>query len=339
MKKHILIIATLLIATTSLARHVRSFSLRYGHPRMLTNSLYKQLKVLDLRKDENIGYIKTGAFNNTAPLVTDKPLPELLSEHFSNLLAADPAKGDDLVFALYDFKIEEPIYGEIGTFYIDGDFYGGNGVSGYHFLGSVDSFFEVSSGIDVTTQVINTADLVTTRIMVNYSEMTAKPGDTTIFTKVQIPEKRKNDNLKYPIYKTGTFKRGIYYGVNDFINHTPIDTPLIGIASAIGDEQHISFYYEKPDGRKGEKLDCETFFAIYDGTDWAASNGKYCVKMTYTDGNFYAIQTSAGLQDPHAGHNFGVIGSAIGARHAKHLNYRSRFDPRKKRFGPFKRLN
>ncbi len=337
MYKYTLMTIALCISSTLFAQPTRIF--QFSKPDTTIKTQYSHLRVIDKRtKTDNIGFIKTGPFNRTTDVITDKPVAALLEAYYNQLIPNGATGNNELVLVLYGIKMEDrPINSEMGTFYFDGDFYSySNGR--YTFMGKVDSLFEVSSGFDVTQQVLDAARYVVTDLLIQYATKAADEHAPAM-TEEEVLQRRIKANLKYPIYSAKQFKKGIYLTEDNFLNNEPLDTPLAVTYLSKGEYARMTFYYLNAKGKKGERIDEDSYFAIYDGTEWAVSDKKYAVIMTYRDSNFFAARRMKGLaNNTGAAVMFGLAGALISSGVKGNGEYKCMFDPEIKDFRPYKRI-
>ncbi|XZF15870.1 hypothetical protein ACTHGU_07015 [Chitinophagaceae bacterium MMS25-I14] len=329
----------LLYAFSSSAQHTYTFFMD-STARNIEHSYCDRLHVADMRSDQkDLGYLRTGAFNRLTPIETEQSLDKLLSSYFTNNIHPTSADHYELLLVLYDMHMEDrPNGDELGTFYFNGDFFQGN-EGRYKMVAHIDSIFEVRSGWDVSKDLINLSRKKTGHFIANAAAATAS-GDKT-YTLGEAKLKRKTDNEQYPIYNTGgSFKKGIYLTMNDFINNTPLDTPFVSEIYFNSGVKQYAYHYQKPNGHKGSKIHPDELFAIYDGQQWTISNKYYFTKMKYENGAFITQRYFKGLaNNAGAAAMFGLIGVIATSGNQKGTGlYEAHFDPELKDFVPFKRI-
>ncbi len=300
------------------------------------HSYYEKLHVIDVRREKaNVGYIKTGGFNRRAALITAAPLPELLSDYYAKAVCKGSKENKELLLVVRDLKVAEPTSGEVGTVHIEFDCFGGNDDQ-YAFIGKCDSFFEMSSGIDISKGIERAAQVVTGALIRKWAG-TNIYADAPQVTTDQAIRRRESEHRKYPIYAMDSFKRGIYVTERDFLNGIAVDTMLVEVSDNQSESRHVNFYYDKKVGKRGTRLDPDAFFAIYDGHDWYLSHEKYATLMHASDREFYAELSMKGIANTAGGAlMFGVIGGMIAGSQKQH--YLCKFDPDTHHFRPVSRL-
>ncbi|MCD6064797.1 MAG: hypothetical protein K0R82_2708, partial [Flavipsychrobacter sp.] len=271
------------------------------------NATYARLRVIDMRsKKGNIGELNTGALNRIKPIVTEKPLPELFSSYYSRMITGNRNEGTELLLVLYHFEIiDRANGGEIGTFYFDGDFFGGSN-NKYAFLGKVDSIYEVTSGWDVTQVLLRSTKTKIGSLLSRYALHRLSKDNN--FTEQQTLGRREQAKQQYPIYNSPGFQKGIYYTIDQFLNNTPIDTPFIKSVQQPWDgKKQTYFYYPNSKGKKGKLIKADTYFAIYDGEEWSVPGHFYAETMRFKNGEFYANISFRGVSDKATATAAGVI--------------------------------
>lgn len=327
--------------------HSRQFYFRLNStPLIPSPTQCKILKVIDTRADKgSIGYIRPGAFDTYATLITDTTLAEFLQRYYQTLAKG---KGEhELLMVLYDMWVEDtPIDQEIGTFYLNADFFIGEN-DDYKFVRKVDSLYE-AAGKDPTRALQEMARNKIEALLAHNGS--AKYVDTDkSYTEAEAISKREIDKHVFSIYQTKEFKRGVYYTVEQFLQNAPSDTDFVvsDILFSIDVPRKISFYYANSKGKKGEPMIDGSFFAIYSGKQWYVSNP--AMRMKFEDGEFYATRYLNGINNVSGaaiGGIFGGVGGAIIGGIATSKNgtpawvlYKTRFDPITKQFLPIKRVN
>ncbi len=318
--------------------------------------LYDNVRVIDMRKDKtSLGYIRKGALDRYESITTEKPFDQYLSMYYSGLLSSKTT--EELVILIYSFNIEDkPIEDEVGTIYIDADFYGGSNGK-YYFVGNVDSLYEVGSITDVTKKLLRAAEHVLKGVVVDFAG-TEKSANFDVYDLSAMKNRRQAERQKYPIYNAVSFKQGIYYTKKDFLYNNPVDTPFVRAFISSGNSGHNVFHYLDKKGKKDATIEGRDFFAIYDDGKWFSGRGEYAVKMEYTDGDFYAVKQYRGLGNEKRNAmvmSGGALGGAIGAsiiiavyapkaagdKHPHYTSigsYEAKFDPLQQKFKPIKRL-
>lgn len=325
-----------------------TFTVPFDTVSHITKSRYSTLKVLDMRSNkQDIGYVKTGMFSKVRKAVTEKSLDTCLSLCFEKMLSTANKDEGELMLVLYHFKIEDQPKGtSMGTFYFDGDFYGRH-TGEYKFLGKVDSLYELRAAFDATSKLLNATPMKICDLLSRFAIL--KENDDKYFSVQEALNRRETEKQKYPIYRTKEFKKGIYYTVDQFINNQPVDTPIIKEESFSGEKKEMAYHYANKKGRKGKRVEENSFFALYDGSTWATGINGHCEAMFFEDGDFYAKKWLKGLRNNDdvllgAGALFGVAG-VLAAEAASGNDkktgdalYRAKFDPTTKKFIPVSRL-
>lgn len=309
-------------------------------------SWFNHIKVIDNRTDKkDIGYTRNGAFNAKHQLVTALPLNEELATFVNDKLdSADKGDGQLLV-VLNDFMIEDrPTGDELGTFYLNCYFFSGHDDQ-YRYAGTIDQITECASKWDVTKKLIKRIQYEVWNIFQSLANDTPLHFSEQIYTEAQARDFMNLEHEAYPIYKTEIFKKGVYFTMEDFLNHHPCDTPFVErVFQTDGGSSHY-FYYENKKGKKGDKI--KKAFAIYNGKDWYTSDVDRAVKMKFEYGNFYTRKYFSGLKADNTtavmGAMFGVVGALAtmgtsAAHDSKNCYYEARLNPAEKKFYPVKRL-
>jgi hypothetical protein len=346
MPKLIPLIFFMLFATIAVAQQTQEFT--FDKTDTLLHCRYSSLKAVDLRIDKgDMGYVRPGARDKSVRLTTAIPLDEYISVFFSKLLAA--GSKSELVVLIYGFRVEDKPGGEeIGTIYLDLDFYAGDD-GRYSFLGTVDTLYEIGNKRDVTERLLAyTQYMLADGILafINSAPAVGAPA----FTWEQIKEKRKSDMAKYPVYNTADFKKGIYVTARDFIDGTPLDTPFEKGLISSGNTAYSVFFYLNEKGKKGKQINVKKYFAVYDKAGWFCGGGDRPVKMEHRDGQFYTTLQMDGFSvkpppdlrshSPNGGIyiNLGNLFSDETEMFPSVCNYEVRFDPAALRFTRIRKL-
>lgn len=311
-------------------------------------SNYARLRVLDMRTNKDrLGYITTGAFQRSADLVTEDPFDKTLTSYFKKMVkaAGNMDSEAEMVMVVYDIVIEDKIAGQdIATFFMDADFYGGY-KGKYQYLGTMDSLYELSSSTDVTKKLLKGAR---EKIPATLAFYATQKGSGAYLSEDQLINKRTADRQHYEAYKNqDLIKPGIYLNIEQFINNTPIDTPVeVKEINSNATGYRISAYYPKSrENKKSNIIHAKDVFAVYDGKMLVCSDRWMFTKLKYDEGDFYAVQHFAGVTAPGnaamAGVMFGLVGAAIVAAadpdSKGSIAYYSKLIPNKKRFIPIRR--
>ncbi len=315
------------------AEHTRTFKFRADTTWLTT--VYKHLKVVDLRKEKDLGFVKTGIGNRKTTLITEQSLDAELVHYYDRIRKPDGNTFDELVLILYELRVEEPTAGPIGTFCIDAAFFGGD-KGKYSLLGKVDTFFEDVDLIDLTYRIVDDAHDYLDYLLLKYAIREPFRYDAVVMDSSAIRSWRVTKQSECPILNAAPFTRGIYRTVDDFMNNHVSEAELTEEYKMDGGDQKYTFYHVQKNGRKGAKLEEGEYFAIYDGTTWLIQNGNYARLMNFNDGAFTAKLQLTGVRNPIW--FFGIIG-AIASRDSKtKAIYECRFDPTIKHFRPYRRL-
>jgi hypothetical protein len=299
-----------------------------------------------------------GSRDRSTPIMTATPLPEMLTEYYSQMLAGARNDQIELVLVVYHFEItDKATGGEVGSFYFDGDFFGSSN-NKYVFLGKADSLYMIpASGWDVTRELLLGAKRNTSAMLATYAAQQLKRNYD--LSEQSVMERRQQLKNLYPIYQTKEYKKGVYYTVEQFLNNNPVDTPFVKSVEYPWDgKREIYYHYAKANGKKGKALKGNTYFAIYDGEEWAVPVESYAQTMHFRNGEFYAnvllqlagapLTTGSGAAVGGAvgglaggivgGVIGGVVGGAIEANTSGGSVYKARFDPESRVFVPQKFL-
>lgn len=257
---------------------------------------YARLKVVDARNNkQELGYILTGQFDKHCRILPEYELGAMLSDHYSKILEQADVNGNELLLILHSIGIVEGKSRTnnrfsnnnipFGMLHFSGDFFIGNNNS-YHFVGSVDSAWRINKiktqllG-DISNSILTTTTSKITNLLLQYGNSTYTVSDN-VYTIASASTKRANEKRNFPIYTTTSFKKGIYYTADQFIQHSPADTIFERSYSAAkipGQPPH-TYGFQYPDGKK-----VTDYFAIYDGTQWYLKHDKI---MLCEQREFYA---------------------------------------------------
>ncbi|RYE25492.1 MAG: hypothetical protein EOP51_03925 [Sphingobacteriales bacterium] len=296
------------------------------------------LKVIDLRRQkEIIGIIRKSKFGVDIQVIPDRQLDVMLQDYYNIHLRSDIATGNNqLLLVLYTLSIEDYLSPQC---YFNGDLFIGNNGK-YLFAGTIDSIFETLSKakhIGSNSRPIELGQNAIDGILSRFGSLT-NVDTTTVYDEAHAVTKRKDEKAPYPIYNA-KFKKGIYYTVDQFLQNEPIDTPILVKERYKG---ALFFNYVKTDGKKGKKIDGNSFFAIYSGDQWYLSGPDHSVNMVYETGEFYAPRWYYAIVYG-VGNNYGAgLGPFIISEMEKKQGiylwgyFKARFVPATKQFIPVK---
>ena len=349
-RSHRLLVLFAFSFCVSISLRAQKYTLRFDTVfHTIRQASYGKLRVIDLRANkESLGELKTGAFNRSKSIVTEQPLPEVLASYYDRMLAGPSNEHIELLLVVHGLKIEDQANnGQIGTFYLDVDLFGGHR-NRYVFLSKIDSLYEATSGFDVSALLLHSVKQKMSSILQQHGSQRLRHIKDYVLDEEQVLTRRQQVRSEFPVYQAKYFKKGVYYTMEQFLNNSPVDTPFMKSVRETNWEgiQEEYFYYTNEKGQRSSEMKPKTFFAIYDGEAWSLSGMDYAQPMEFIRGDFYADMEFRGVLDgtgaTTASMMGGLIGAAIEARMGKtHYTmglYRSRFDPERKAFSPQQRL-
>jgi hypothetical protein len=255
----------------------------------------------------------------------------------------------ELLLVLYDFQIQDRANnGEIGTFYLDVDVFGGYR-NKFVYLSKVDSIYEATSGFNVSGLLLNLVKQKMSWLLWQYGSQRLHHVKDYILDEELVLNRRRRVKSEFPVYQTKHFNKGVYYTMEQFLGNSPVDTPFIKSVRETNWEgiQEEYFFYTNEKGHRSGEIKPKTFFAVYDGAAWSLSGVDYAQPMEFINGEFYADMQFRGVVDKTesaaAAYAIGgLMGAAIASEASKHHYtmglYKSRFDPERKIFLPQQRL-
>jgi len=193
---------------------------------------------------------------------------------------------------------------------MDCDYFSNLGNGQYAYLGKVSRLFETAHTIDVADREIGTMQEHIRDRTLHFAVPEPKTATTAILKEEQLLQRRQQEKLAYAIYDTTKHRPGIYATPDAFMNARPIDTPFTHSYMAMGNNPQLYFYYTKPNGKKGDRIYEDDYFAIYDGKQWYVSDNKKPHKMSFEKGEFHVTRSYQGKNNSNAG---GVVFGAAGA--------------------------
>jgi len=310
---------------------------------------FSHLLVADKRSHkEDIGYALTGRFNRKAALVTSNGFDQALSIFSAGIFTHPANLADTLVLVLHDYRLEDNPNGDkLGTFYFRGRFYlGGN--DHYKFRMAVDTLIEIKTGGDVTNAIKECSEQAVAAWLIHLGSGPGSTSDQT-YSLHQAVHWEELELNKVPIYAArGSFRMGIYYTFEDFLNHTPADTPFLQVDKYVQNKYHKpGFFYKDSHGKKGDRID--SVFAIYNGQNWYQPRGAGWSRLRYEDGHFFRREEFMGIWNSSevssAFVSFGLVGAVVGAivedntQHKRGTGiYDARLNPFTGQFNPVRRI-
>lgn len=311
--------------------------------RMNKDIPFRYFKVIDKRKDKNLGVVKFSIYKPVAKIIAPISLANSITE-FTNKLILNTNKGDDtLLFVLHDynFSTNPPL----ANCYLNGQFFIGKN-NQYQFVKNVDSFyFWTNNNLEETifrTASFHFYSLINQVILLskekNVSEILSSQDATNYLEIVK---------RQIPIYNANNFKKGIFKTVDDFLNNKPLDTPFIQ-SNLLKDFKKVpEFYYVDDRGKK--KAYVRNIFAVFNGEKWYMPQQSGWVPIQFENNDFYTMgyfdcihntQTAPIIYT--SGIMFGFLGAMVATMATYNVHdaclYNARFDPIAKKFLPVKAL-
>jgi hypothetical protein len=222
----------------------------------------------------------------------------MIADHYQHITTSGDIKNsNEVLIVLHKFIIGEtrPNTSDWhchGWFSIDADIFIGKEGS-YRLAGRTDSTFSYSITNYLRSTYTSIGPGIIKMVTAKTEEMLIKYGNTPYpemgqqYDFTAAGEMRKKQKEIYPIYSAKQFKKGIYYTIDQFLQHTPGDTNFISAKKFSGkistDSAHYvtSYNYVGQPGKPGKEV--QDYFAIYDGNLWIASGNK---TMKYEQGEF-----------------------------------------------------
>ncbi|MBS1779121.1 MAG: hypothetical protein JST70_07325 [Bacteroidetes bacterium] len=251
----------------------------------------RNLKVIDLRKDKScIGHSWETSKRNRKPIVTKKSFDIVLQDAYDKMKDSSKLGDDELVMVLYHMGAVDrsgESDGGMGTLSISADFFRGTDGQ-YRFLGQLDSFYEIFSPRHVTDTLLAKTTGRIYSILSRYSVTLPDEAGARIFSLEEAMDKRNKEKGSYIIYAAKRYTKGVYYTNEQFLNNTPVDTPLIKWSYLKGEENITTFYYQNEKGKRGKLMPARSYFAVSDGKNLWVGDSIGAAKMIFEDGDFYA---------------------------------------------------
>lgn len=264
-------------------------------PMYKANATFKYIKVIDNRQHrDDLGILRFGAFEKKKAVITKQKFTATLST-FANNVASEAViqRSDTLLIVMYDFMFDEfPAESKIATFYFKAQFFTG-GNDKYTLVADMDTIYETKENDAVLLRIPSIVLLKTLDSLAASNDNITHDSRYSFTSACNKVTKEKT----FPIYQcNGTFKKGIYYTYEDFLNHQPSDVPFIQHNHYIDNRVNKpTFYYKNEKGKKGATID--SVFAIYNGENWYQPNKQGWSKMEYENGDFYRKQRFPGLRN------------------------------------------
>jgi hypothetical protein len=321
------------------------------------SSSFCKLKVIDNRAYKaDLGTLETV---RKKKLVTGKEFPEVLVDFADRVLRNAVKASDTLLLVLHDFRVETVAKDEysVGTFYFRGQFFLGQNNS-YKLLYDIDSFYEVG-GNNITNETLVFSDQKVFSYFKQIAELDARTISGRAFTESEAISYLADAMSVFPIYKTSSFRKGVYRTFDDFLNHQPEDRDFIqrdhfvtiqrGRSEKV--ENRPTFFYRTERDKKGERID--SVFAIFTGKEWFQPHKEGWVRLRFENGDFYSSRYYKGIvSTPNSaamigtGAMFGLAGMAIAVKTGLLpmetsegvCLYETRLDPIKRKFLPVRRM-
>jgi hypothetical protein len=186
----------------------------------VSNSLYNKISTLDLRPDTtNFGLVQKGMSEKKIMLVSKIPLSQQTQTMLNNLIETN-AKSDELLLLIRRFSFSELTFtfSEKGNLNFVAALY--RKVSeGYEKLASIDTSVAVSSGTDVTNNMLKKGSEVYTNFIAKNLLRKSTPGK--VYTQEDILNDYTEDKEAMYVYHTDIYMDGAYLSYQSFCKQTP----------------------------------------------------------------------------------------------------------------------
>ena len=193
--------------------------LHFDSTLQIENGKYQYVEVIDQRNSSVIGTIKNSYIEAEGQFIND------LEKHINTIMMKSDGR-DTLLAVLYDCKVEDkPYYGDIVVYHFDATFYSGRG-NQYQLVCAIDTFLEAHFVLKFFEKSLQNFNNLTVAI---FQEAALEPLNISekILTRDEASNHRQIEQSRFAVYKNQHVKNGLYYTMEDFINQTPTDTPVV----------------------------------------------------------------------------------------------------------------
>lgn len=180
-------------------------------------------------------------------------------------------------------------YWNISSLYLHAEFFNGEPDALHHFY-TLDTLLQ--TGTPVLLHGIG--ERITSELFLSAIAGACKQigsSSSQLYSDDEAAHYHANQLKRYPLYvQNGMAPMGIFRTVNDFVNLKSIDTPLIfeHIPQPHGDGFNW-FYYKRPNGKKGKRVDADDFYAASDGKNLYISWDGSLRKISRNHGEYFLM--------------------------------------------------
>lgn len=316
---------------------------------------FSKVNVVDIRADQrDFGTNFDGAgvdyFN------TGIPFKDALRDYGEHLIKNAQTDTNVLLILLRDVSVNvNPSGIGVGTIYVNIECYIGS-VDKYRLANVFHEMKEINPGPQLVDRTLSEFNVRIFSCIAKVARLKIGELDTAVYSEATSRERLSNLKKQYAIYQVSDYKEGVYYTVDDFLNHVPRDSNI----TMTREKGRIVSYLVNDNNEHVRKLDEGEFFAIYYQRKWFKSGPKGCTYLLKKDNDFYCKmnfegfvrrETPAGIMTL-GGIAGGVVGAFFGyaaytaipnmtekdKKNFKAL-YESRVDCEGKRIMPIARIN
>ncbi len=276
----------------------------------IANSLYKTIRVVDVRPDpQNLGIVQLGAFNRKARVVTETPL----ADQVSGLLAAltdSTAQAGELFLLLRQLSFAEVTgaMSERGYFQLRAILFAKKG-DGFQKLDAIDTVVVIKA-MDVTKGLLRQGTKSLTELLA--ANLTKEPTGATTYRSDEVIHFDKLEKKGLPLYTADSLKNGIYKTFRAF---TALQPDEESFTVDFGKDGHSPVVRRPNEKGKMEKVSSKEMYAfVHEGRPFIATDyGFYPLRKEEEDFYFTGkAKVAANSGDVlMASMFFGVIGGLI----------------------------
>jgi hypothetical protein len=276
----------------------------------ISNSLYKKIKLVDVRPDpQNLGIVQLGAFNRKARVVTETPLADQLSGLLT-ALTDSTAQARELFLLLRQLSFAEVTgaMSERGYFQLRAILFAKKG-EGFHKLAAIDTVVVIKA-MDVTKGLLRQGTKSLTELLA--ANLTKEPADGLSYLSDEVVHFDQLEKKALPLYTADSLRNGIYKTFHAFTVLQPDEESFTVDFGKNGNSPVLRQANEKG---KMEKVSSKDIYAfVHEGRAFIATDyGYYPLRKQAEDFYFTGkAKVAANNADVMmASLFFGVVGGLI----------------------------
>jgi hypothetical protein len=276
----------------------------------ITNSLYKTVRLVDVRTDpQNLGIVQLGAFNRKARVVTEVPLSEQLSKVMAALTDSTAQEGElFLLLRQLSFAEVTGAMSERGYCHFRAVLFAKKEDS-FQKLDAIDTVVVIKA-MDVTKATLRAGSALLTGMLA--ANLAKEADGSATFSSTDVIHFDAVEKKSMPLYNTATYKDGLYKTFDEFKRLQPGETSF---ETEFGKDSSLTAVKTQNEKGKWSKVSKKELYAVvFNGQPYIVTEfGFYPLRKKEDDFYFSGkAKVAANSSDVMmASLFFGVIGGLI----------------------------